>query len=301
MLSAWRTPKNSCHTSVGMVWRNTFRIGSGYLRHYQWPRLQRLGAPATDHLILAQYHSDDLRATECKRQRTTRYLFVSDLPIRYGLSSDWTKRHPLFTADTIKFLHHVQAAYVLVILYWHKDGSRRSAISAKICLYSMRIATNWLIWWKLAVTFSWCHPCVWTSWFMNQMYVVWHMAHCSSSAVGGLKDTVIDYDQNPAQATGFVFEEPEPYPLNVLLRALLLYVQDPCEFRRVQHNAMLTRYLWSDSVHSYEDMYRKALGWQWLIDEKQSNSTRSSVFLLPDSWRSQESVECRPDAKVADW
>ncbi len=98
---------------------------------------------------------------------------------------------------------------------------------------------------------------------LNQMYSLAYGTLPIVRAVGGLKDTVTDYDQNPAQATGFVFEEPEPHDLlNILRRALLLYVQDPHEFRRIQRNAMLTRYLWSDSVHEYEDMYRKALGWQ---------------------------------------
>ena len=97
---------------------------------------------------------------------------------------------------------------------------------------------------------------------LNQMYSLAYGTLPIVRAVGGLKDTVTDYDQDPAKATGFVFEDPEPNDLlNILRRALLFYVQDPQEFRRVQRNAMLTRYLWSDSVHGYEDMYRNALGW----------------------------------------
>jgi len=95
---------------------------------------------------------------------------------------------------------------------------------------------------------------------LNQMYSLAYGTIPIVRSVGGLKDTVIDYDQNVAQATGFVFDEPEPHDLlNILRRALLLYVQDFDEFKRMQKNAMQTRYLWSDSVHKYENMYQDAL------------------------------------------
>ena len=83
----------------------------------------------------------------------------------------------------------------------------------------------------------------------------------NKDAVGGLKDTVTDYDSQPRKATGFNFQEPEPIALlSTLRRALLFYLQEPEEYRRVQQTAMRTRYLWSDSVLHYEQMYRDALG-----------------------------------------
>ena len=42
--------------------------------------------------------------------------------------------------------------------------------------------------------------------------------------------------------------------------ALLFFLQEPEEYHRVQQTAMRTRYLWSDSVLSYEQMYKDALG-----------------------------------------
>ena len=80
-------------------------------------------------------------------------------------------------------------------------------------------------------------------------------------AVGGLRDTVIDYDHQAKRATGFSFQEPEPLALLSTLRhALLFFLQEPEEYHRVQQTAMRTRYLWSDSVLSYEQMYKDALG-----------------------------------------
>ena len=61
---------------------------------------------------------------------------------------------------------------------------------------------------------------------LNQMYSLAYGTLPIVRAVGGLKDTVTDYDSNQAEATGFVFYDPEPHDLlNILRRALLLYVQ----------------------------------------------------------------------------
>lgn len=95
---------------------------------------------------------------------------------------------------------------------------------------------------------------------LNQMYSMVYGTLPLVRNVGGLKDTVIDYDLNPEFATGFVFEQPEPMALLVAMqRALLLYAQDPTEFKRVQMNAMTCRFDWEDSAQQYQDLYQSAL------------------------------------------
>lgn len=96
---------------------------------------------------------------------------------------------------------------------------------------------------------------------LNQMYSLAYGTLPIVRAVGGLRDTVVDYDTQPRRATGFSFQEPEPLALlSTLRRALLFFLQEPCEYRKVQEQAMRTRYLWSDSVREYEQMYQEALG-----------------------------------------
>ncbi|MCV6022171.1 starch synthase, partial [Escherichia coli] len=63
--------------------------------------------------------------------------------------------------------------------------------------------------------------------------------------VGGLKDSVNDYDVDPCDATGFVFYEPTPQALLLtMLRALLLYAQNLTEVQRVQLHAMQKDFCW---------------------------------------------------------
>ena len=79
-------------------------------------------------------------------------------------------------------------------------------------------------------------------------------------AVGGLKDTVIDYDSDHEHGNGFMFYDPNPEELlSLLRRTLIFYLEDPDEMRRIKQNAMRTRFLWKDSCAKYEELYREAL------------------------------------------
>ena len=94
---------------------------------------------------------------------------------------------------------------------------------------------------------------------LNQMYSLAYGTLPIVRAVGGLKDTVIDYDRDHENATGFSFAEPEPISLlSSMRRALLFYLQEPEEYYRLQCNAMKTRYEWRDSAGHYLEMYRDA-------------------------------------------
>jgi starch synthase len=78
--------------------------------------------------------------------------------------------------------------------------------------------------------------------------------------VGGLKDTVLDYDQDPDSANGFVFFDPNPNQLlHILRRALLLYIEHPEEILRLKTKAMQSHFYWSDAAKHYEHLYYNAL------------------------------------------
>jgi starch synthase len=95
---------------------------------------------------------------------------------------------------------------------------------------------------------------------LNQIYSLAYGTLPIVRAVGGLKDTVIDYDCFPRVATGFVFNEPTSSALLIcLLRSLLLFCQQPNEIKRLQQNAMALRFEWQESADQYISLYEKAI------------------------------------------
>ncbi len=94
---------------------------------------------------------------------------------------------------------------------------------------------------------------------LNQIYSMAYGTLPIVRGVGGLKDSVVDYDQTPHAATGFVFHAPEPKELLLLmLRSLLLYTQNIEEVRRVQLHAMEQDFCWHEAAKKYLDLYHEA-------------------------------------------
>lgn len=95
---------------------------------------------------------------------------------------------------------------------------------------------------------------------LNQIYSLAYGTLPIVRAVGGLKDTVIDYDDNKEKGNGFVFKEPNAEELlSCLRRTLIFYLEDQIEMQRVKRNAMQVRFSWSDSCTHYEALYKEAL------------------------------------------
>jgi starch synthase len=75
--------------------------------------------------------------------------------------------------------------------------------------------------------------------------------------VGGLKDTVEDYQTGQSTGTGFVFE---PYTPEAMIdsvdRAVRLF-HDKETWTRLQRNAMLMDFSWDRSARAYNDLYEQ--------------------------------------------
>lgn len=83
---------------------------------------------------------------------------------------------------------------------------------------------------------------------LNQIYSLAYGTLPIVRAVGGLKDTVKDYDQDRVNGDGFMFFDPSSEELlSCLRRTLILYLEDPSEMKRIKQNAMRVRFNWSDS------------------------------------------------------
>jgi starch synthase len=91
---------------------------------------------------------------------------------------------------------------------------------------------------------------------LNQMYSLAYGTLPIVRAVGGLMDTVVDLANDPDNATGFVFEEPDSNALlSCIQRALLFYHEAPRTLELVQQRAMQSRFTWDAAALDYQDLY----------------------------------------------
>jgi starch synthase len=91
---------------------------------------------------------------------------------------------------------------------------------------------------------------------LNQMYSLAYGTLPIVRAVGGLKDTVTDLAENPNNATGFVFEQPDSSALlSCIQRALLFYHESPKTLELIQQRAMQSRFTWEVAAQDYQALY----------------------------------------------
>ncbi len=74
---------------------------------------------------------------------------------------------------------------------------------------------------------------------------------------GGLADTVIDADADPARGTGFVFGPAEPDSLLQAVRRAIEAMQDKPRFAHIQAQGMAVDHSWRLPARQYEAAYRR--------------------------------------------
>ncbi len=93
---------------------------------------------------------------------------------------------------------------------------------------------------------------------LNQMYSQVYGTIPLVTRVGGLADTVIDIDQNPASGTGVMFPATVAGVGTGLDRALALFA-DKILFAATQGRAMRQDFSWDKTARAYEDIYANAI------------------------------------------
>jgi len=79
-------------------------------------------------------------------------------------------------------------------------------------------------------------------------------------AVGGLRDSVIPYNQYTGQGTGFCFDDYQPAVLRKMMTlAVTTYRQAPRVWRQLQRQAMTRNFSWQSSAQRYQRIYQKML------------------------------------------
>ncbi|MEL0628091.1 glycogen synthase GlgA [Psychromonas aquatilis] len=222
-------------------------------------------SPENDKLIPFNFDSHDLSGKEkCKVALQKEAEFeVSDVPM-FGMVCRLTdqKGFGLILPVLERFLKH----NVQFVLIGSGDPSITGQLNALSEHYKDRFKfintySNRLSHLVEAGSDFFLMPSIFEPCGLNQLYSLAYGTLPIVRAVGGLKDTVIDYDQDPDNANGFMFYDPNPNQfLNILRRALLLYIEHPEEMLRLKQQAMRSHFHWSDSAKHYQRLYLRALG-----------------------------------------
>lgn len=94
---------------------------------------------------------------------------------------------------------------------------------------------------------------------LNQMFSLKYGTIPVVRAVGGLRDTVVDYDAARGIGTGFVFHPYEPRALAAAIeRALRAFVDKPA-WSAMIHRAMSMDFSWDRSAQAYHNLYEQVL------------------------------------------
>lgn len=94
---------------------------------------------------------------------------------------------------------------------------------------------------------------------LNQMYSLRYGTVPVVRAVGGLEDTVEDYD-GWRRGTGFKFREATPGAFLLAVRRALDTFRDHAAWRGLQQRGMAADHSWDRSARAYEALYRRLLG-----------------------------------------
>jgi starch synthase len=94
---------------------------------------------------------------------------------------------------------------------------------------------------------------------LDQLYALKYGTIPIVRAVGGLEDTVEDYNPQTDQGTGFKFQEYEGEKLLQTLQRALSVFRDKPRWSRLMQRAMSQDFSWEKSAAQYQSLYQKAL------------------------------------------
>lgn len=94
--------------------------------------------------------------------------------------------------------------------------------------------------------------------------------------VGGLADTVIDYEPRGRKGTGFLFSDYESYAFLIALVRAFTTWQHKDAWRKIQTRAMEANFSWDRSAKEYAALFKKAIGFHTRGNgEKQNTRARA--------------------------
>lgn len=95
---------------------------------------------------------------------------------------------------------------------------------------------------------------------LNQLYSLKYGTLPIVRNTGGLADTVVSYNQETGEGTGFTFNDLTPDAIyNVVGWAIWTWYNIREDILKLQQNAMKADFSWKDSIVQYNDIYDKAI------------------------------------------
>jgi starch synthase len=94
---------------------------------------------------------------------------------------------------------------------------------------------------------------------LNQMYSQAYGTPPVVSAVGGLKDSVIDADDHPREGTGFVMRSVDAQGMEEAVMRAFAAFRDAGRWRAIQARGMSRPFGWEQSASRYVEVYERAL------------------------------------------
>ena len=95
---------------------------------------------------------------------------------------------------------------------------------------------------------------------LNQMFSLKYGTIPIVRAIGGLKDTVIDYDAESGKGTGFVFDRYDSLALWQSIERALQVFAEKRSWNALIHRAMGMDFSWDRSAQAYSQLYEQLLG-----------------------------------------
>jgi starch synthase len=220
--------------------------------------------PALDPLIARQYSARDLEGKRlCKEslQRVMGLATKPDVPL-FGIISRLTSQKGIDLIEKI-FGEMMKRNVQFVLLGSgeprHEEFFNNAAdeFPGKV---GVRLAFDELLAHRIeAGADIFLMPSLYEPCGLNQMFSLKYGTIPIVRAIGGLKDTVEDYNPKTSSGTGFVFKPYEPRELlKTIDRALQLF-PDKESWAALQHRAMRKDFSWDRSARAYTNLYQQLL------------------------------------------
>ena len=225
--------------------------------------------PTTDKYIVKRYNVDNFRKEKVKNKKALQKelgLAEDDKVMMIGIVSRLTDQKGFdliaYIMDELLSVDYVQ---VVVLgtgeeryenMFRHFDWKFHGKISANI-YYSEELSHK-----IYASSDAFLMPSLFEPCGLSQLMSLHYGTVPIVRETGGLKDTVIPYNEYDGTGTGFSFVNYNAHEMLGTIRyAEKVYYDNKREWNKIVDRAMMADYSWDVSAKKYQDMYDWLLGW----------------------------------------
>lgn len=220
--------------------------------------------PATDPVLAARYSADDLRGkTACKLALLRKFGLVEDLEVPlFGMITRLTEQKGVDLV--LQALERFFALDTSLVILGSGDRQYEAQLSVLASQYPGRLGV------RLGFNDALSHqiqagsdcvlmPSRFEPCGLTQLYAMRYGTIPIVRATGGLRDTVVPFDQATFQGSGFVFTEPTTHALMGAIHAAVSVFKEQAAWRQVRRNAMGQDYSWKRSAAPYIELYHQVV------------------------------------------